>query len=243
MFKTTAIIFGILGFVFFILQVNVSANNAYYIMLAKAFGFVFFFAGAMALMLFPENEEKIFVHDTPQQLIIDICDIAVIFRRDGQMVAENYVQKLKDPILRGCLQQLIQGHEWVAIHEVINNQRKHLKERISRLIAWVQFTSDKTQWVGVMGSVVMLMQKHSIEVSILPLGFGILLSGIFRTWFDQSMRAENYFEIQYIDLLDTGIAGVAKGVHVSLLESQMQARLGHISKGTKENVSGSHTNE
>lgn len=173
----------------------------------------------------------------PSTLTINLLDMAVTAKKKGLLVLARYDQELsKDPFLFRAIQMSVDGFDADKIEYVLNTEIEAQGERQKRAISLVQRAAEVAPAMGLIGTLVGLVQMladlenpealgPAMAVAILTTLYGAVLGMVIMASLAGKMEKNAKDERLFKTLIMLGASGIARQDNPRQLEMILNAEL------------------
>ena len=161
-------------------------------------------------------------HQGLQQLSADFRGWADIARRDGILALEPVAISIRQPFLRDALMELVDGSDEPALKAALQRRMVLLGERHARVIsAWEDWLVVAPA-MGMIGTLIGLMQMlgdikntatlgQGMALALLTTLYGALLANVLAGPIASQLRSKHEDELRWCEAVVSGVCRIARG--------------------------------
>ncbi len=169
--------------------------------------------------------------------VIDrIVRLAEKARRDGILGLEGELRTIDNPFFKKAVQLVIDGTEVTALREILENEIAYIEDRHRRGIIFFQKAGGFAPTLGILGTVMGLVQALSgspdaasmataIAGAFIATLWGVGLANLFFLPVSDKLRLRHEEEMSFLELTMEGVAAIQSGENPRHVRTRLQSFL------------------
>ena len=165
-----------------------------------------------------------------------IVRLAEKARRDGILGLESELPSLSNKFFFKAVQLVIDGTEVTALREILENEIAYIEDRHKRGIAFFQKAGGFAPTLGILGTVMGLVQALSgspdaasmasaIAAAFIATLWGVGLANLFFLPISDKLRLRHEEEMAYLELTMEGVAAIQSGENPRHIRTRLESFL------------------
>jgi chemotaxis protein MotA len=176
--------------------------------------------------------------------IDSIIVLAEKARREGILGLEQDLKRIHDPFFRKAVQLLIDGTDVAILREILDTEIANAEERHKRGIIFFQKAGGFAPTLGILGTVLGLVQTlgnvsdaskmgASIAAAFIATLWGVGLANLFFLPVSDKLRLRHDEEMTYLDLITEGVVAIQMGENPRNIRTRLSAFLAPQHRGSE----------
>lgn len=172
----------------------------------------------------------------PDKLVTQMMEFAEAARRDGILALESKIEELDDPFMASGLTMVVDGVEGDEVREVLEVEINAMEDRHGQTVAMVKKLAEYAPTLGMIGTVVGLINilgnlsnpdalGTGMALALLTTLYGVFFANIFFNPVATKLEKLNGVEIAAREMTLEGILAIREGASPRSLVERLEARL------------------
>ncbi len=180
----------------------------------------------------------------PGDAVDELMALAEVARKEGVLALESKLEGLDDEFMRAGLQQIVDGVDADAVRDTMEIELQSLDERHQPVIAFVKTMGGYAPTMGMIGTVVGLINMLGnlsdpaqlglgMSVALLTTLYGVIFANLVFLPIAAKLQRLHTLEVSYREIVMDGVLAVQAGASPRMLVERLEsylvpsARVGH----------------
>ncbi len=172
----------------------------------------------------------------PDGMVTQLASLADTARRDGVLALEGKLEEIEDPFIKTGIQLIVDGVDEGSIQEVLEIEIAAMDERHRVGISFFENASAASPTMGMIGTVIGLINMLGnlsspeqlgigMSLALLTTLYGVIFANFFFAPISNKLKRLNTLELSMRDMAIDGILTVQSGASPRLLVERLESYL------------------